>query len=484
MLAEREFLSIILTRSLFMVSVGLIGCTGIESNKDDGEPPSNTDPELPASYQFTASAGQSTVSYSGQTARHLLIQGLDDWLGTLTTRIDDGSYQPETLDSMTADLDFYFECAADLCMDMPVGDSTTIQQTLADISSGKNLVGKLAGNDPVTDHQDWKNGSFAGWEGANSPESLVRDWFEAIAGQGFSRVNGELLLDPQGQPIASVVVTAEGLDLQQLTEKFLLGALPFSQGTDDYLDDDVEGKGLLASHSSFADSGSYTDLEHAWDEGFGYFGAARNFAVQTDEQVAAGELVDMDGDGLIDFRSEMNWGHSINAAKRDLGASSAAPTDFSSEAWEGFVGGRQLLADTAGSELSDADFQALLSYRDQAVSAWEKAIAATVVHYINDVLQDMSQMHGSSYSFASHAKHWSELKGFALGLQFNPASPLSDADFVEFHGLVGDRPVLETASEEERLAYQEALVEARGLLGASYGFHNANLGDSGGNGGW
>ena len=118
------------------------------------------------------------------------------------------------------------------------------------------------------------------------------------------------------------------------------------------------------------------------------------------------------------------------------------------------------------------------------MSAWEKAIAATVVHYINDVLQDMSQMQGSGYSFASHAKHWSELKGFALGFQFNPASPLSDADFIEFHELVGDRPVLETASDEERLAYQEALLEARSLLGAAYGFDSANLGDSGGIGGW
>ena len=27
-----------------------------------------------------------------------------------------------------------------------------------------------------------------------------------------------------------------------------------------------------------------------------------------------------------------------------------------------------------------------------------------------------------SYSYANHAKHWGELKGFALGLQFNPWS--------------------------------------------------------------
>ena len=40
-------------------------------------------------------------------------------------------------------------------------------------------------------------------------------------------------------PIASVTVTETGLDLRQLIQKFLLMAVPFSQGTDDYLDDDV-----------------------------------------------------------------------------------------------------------------------------------------------------------------------------------------------------------------------------------------------------
>ena len=85
---------------------------------------------------------------------------------------------------------------------------------------------------------------------------------------------------------------------------------------------------------------------------------------------------------------------------------------------------------------------ALKAHRDMALDAWEKAVAATVVHYINDTLQDMGKME-LDYSFSDHAKHWSEMKGFALGLQFNRFSPLSDADFGTLHNYMGTQPVLE-----------------------------------------
>jgi hypothetical protein len=484
MLENPEFNRLILKSLVLVGTSGFFGCSGTSEDVAHLETNTGTPVELPDSYQFTNGAGESTVSYSGQTARHALIEELDVWIGDITAKIDDGSYQPGKVDAVTGDLGFYFDCAADLCANMGVGDPTTLQQTLADISIGKNLVAKLAGKDALTDHQDWTGGSFVGWKGAGSPESLVREWFAQIGDQAVGRVNGEVLLGPAGEPIPTVYLTPQGQDLRQLTEKFLLGGVAFSQGTDDYLDDDVDGKGLLASHATFSDASPYTDLEHAWDEGFGYFGAARNYLAYTDVQLAAGELLDIEGDGLVDLTAEKNWGHSVNAAKRDAGANPSAPTDFTEAAWAGFAGGRQLLSTTAGSELSDTDFQALLGFRDQATLAWENAIAATVVHYINDVLQDMGEFGSQEYSFSAHAKHWSELKGFALGLQFNPASPMSAADFESFHALVGDAPVLGSASAVEIAAYQEALVEARDLLGNAYGYDSANLGDSGGEGGW
>jgi hypothetical protein len=484
MLMSKGHLSLPMKCHLVWLATLSVGCSDPVSSSLDTDAGGDRVSIVPDIYSFENEAGDDTVSYSGQTARHLLVWGLDDWISGLTVAIDNGSYQPDSLEAVIADLDFYFDCEADLCSDMLLSEPGAVQQTLAEISVGKNLVSKLAGNDPKTDHQEWTSGAFVGWPGAESPEALIRSWFDGLSAQAFERVNGELALDPNEQVIDSVALSPEGLNRKELIEKFLLGGVAFSQGADDYLDSDVEGKGLLASHSSYPDGSAYTELEHAWDEGFGYFGASRSYPSYTDEQLAAGERLDTNGDELIDLGAEVNYGHSVNAGKRDFGASTLAPTDFSRQAWEGFAGGRQLLADTAGAELSEGDFERLSAYRDQAVSAWESAIAATAVHYINEVLMDTAETGSSGSRFVRHAKHWSELKGFALGLQFNPRSPLSDADFILFHELIGVAPVLETASSEERSAYRSAMLEARSVLGAAYGFDEANLGDAGGEGGW
>ena len=75
-------------------------------------------------------------------------------------------------------------------------------------------------------------------------------------------------------------------------------------------------------------------------------------------------------------------------------------------------------------QLTTAELDELKKHRDAAVLGWEKAIAATALHYINDVLKDMAKFGASDYSVLDHVKHWSELKGFALTLQFNPRSPV------------------------------------------------------------
>jgi len=106
------------------------------------------------------------------------------------------------------------------------------------------------------------------------------------------------------------------------------------------------------------------------------------------------------------------------------------------------------------------------------------------VHYLNEVLHDMDAIGTSDYRFADHAEHWSEMKGFALGMQFNPMSRLDDAAFSEFHTLVGDVPVLSSATDSEIADYEADLVAARGLMGTACGFDTANLGGDSGVDGW
>jgi len=449
---------------------------------DDDDATDDDDSEGMSEYLFGSrfDEDESSVSNSGQTFRHTLIGELKGYLGDLTDAIDSGDAVPMAGDTESALL-FYFDfdssVAGQISLSGAGGD--TVQQVFDDISSGKNLRGKTAGEDSVTDHLDWSS-EFVGWDGAVSPVALLETWFAQIDTLAADRVNGVIPSDPSGNPVEKVFLTPEGQDLQQLIQKFLLGAVAFSQGTDDYLDDDVEGKGLLAPNVRDGEK-PYTKLEHAWDEAFGYFGAARNYGVYSDTEIADGTFIDWDGDGLVDLLTEKNCGHSVNAGKRDKGASSEAPTDFTGQAWAAFTAGRSLIGSAVGEALTGPELLEVQGYRDAAVAAWEQAIAATVVHYINEVITDMG---AAEYDFAGHAEHWSGLKGFALSFQFNPRSPLSPSEFAALHSLVGDAPVLANAPPVERSAYAADLLSAREILREAYDFAPRNMGDSEGQGGW
>ena len=237
------------------------------------------------------------------------------------------------------------------------------------------------------------------------------------------------------------------------------------------------GKGLQADHSMLVEGKSYTALEHAWDEGFGYFGAAQDYLEYTDDEIAGkggredyqGHH-DTNGDGEIDLKSEFNWGHAVNAAKRDRGGS----TDFTFEGFEAFLQGRALIASWEDNPTAE-QLAELIVYRDQALLAWEGAIAATAVHYINDVITDMNAAE-ADYDFYTHAKHWSELKGFALSFQFNRLSPITAENFARLHTLIGQQPVLPGAATAEELSqYETDLLEARQIIGEGFGFTDEDV---------
>jgi hypothetical protein len=435
-------------------------------------------------YDFESKAmpGESSVSYSGQIARQLLISDLFKVIGAelsdATTFDTNGTFVNR--EAVLNALNSYFDVA-----DYDVASQRTLltttspggQTMLSEISSSsKNLVGKIAGNDATGQHKDW-NSEFAGWgaKGSTTPEGLVRTFFDMLADNAQIQLDGTVRQDPFGNDITNISLTSDGRDLRQLIQKFLSMSVSFSQGVDDYLDNDVDGKGLLSDHTDTEKA--YTSLEHQFDEGFGYFGAARDYLDYSDEEVATKggrddwQLYhDTNGDGSIDFNSEYNFGHSANASKRDRGATVA--NDFSKEAMDAFLQGRKLLNDTAGVALTDAQKTELYGYRDTAVLTWEKAIAATVVHYINDVDADLEKIGTDDFSYSTLAKHWSEMKGFALGLQFNKNTPLNDADFITVHTMMGDMPVL--TGEAEVLTYRANLLIARDLLQAAYAFDAEN----------
>jgi hypothetical protein len=86
-------------------------------------------------------------------------------------------------------------------------------------------------------------------------------------------------------------------------------------------------------------------------------------------------------------------------------------------------------------------------------------------------------------NFTNLGKHWSELKGFALSLQFSPFSPFRDAqvtavtldDLKAALTAIGDAPVLATDTQEKIDTYLLAIVSARDTLQLAYGFDAENV---------
>jgi len=429
--------------------------------------------------QFETDA--SSVSYGGQIARHALIAELNNYIAnTLQDELDDGTLVDRA--AVLTKLDTFFRTTELQYDGFPITFmADTKQKFISDISSShKNLEGKIAGRDATGQHKEWST-DFAGWgaKGSTTPEGLIDIYFGQLADNAEAHLMGNVRQSVTGDDISSVYLNTDGTDLKQLIQKFLLMAVAYSQGTDDYLDANVAGKGLLSSYEQNG-TNAYSTLEHQFDEGYGYFGASREYLAFSDDEIAIkggrdewqGNH-DTDGDGELDLMSEVNFGNSVNAAKRDRGTvDNTMPTDYTTDIMEALLAGRKILNDNAGTELTTEQFDALIEQRDIIVDTWELSIATTVIHYINDTHADLATLGTDEFNYADAAKHFSELKGFALGLQFNPHSALTDTEFELIHTLIGDKPVLESAGVE---AYQANLMTARGILATALGLDSENV---------
>ncbi len=470
----------------------------IEDPKDDDD---DVVVEVPDIYEFKNADGASTVEYTGQAFRQVLVRDLGVYLGTLTKLIDEGNLavvDKEVYDGIEFFYSFDSATSGNENIRFTISGASLKEVTYNDISTNKNIKEKFAGNDAVGQYKNWLT-DFKGWSdetvddfGGNyeTAEGLLLAFFHKINEIAKNRTNGVFELDPSGANINTILVDSKGRNYHQLIQKFLLGSLCYSQALDDYLDDDLVGKGIGATNV-LASGKKYTDLAHGWDEGFGYFGGALNYKLYTSEELAATGgrpefakgFNDLDGDGKISVVTEFNYAMAAYAGKRDVGSNAGAKTTFAQNIIDAFLKGRHLIQTTEG-ELNNTQFADLKAQRDIISENWEKVFAANIIHYANSVLVHMSKFDAGDYSFTSHANHWSEMKGFALSLQFNRLKKISDADFVALNNLIGDAPVLGTASAQAQADYKAALNDAKALLKTTYGFDDLNMGDANGLNGW
>ncbi len=425
---------------IVLLTVGCIflsACGGDEDTDDetlDGEAGAI---EIPQAYVFDSRfvEGESSVSYSGQVVRNLLLQDLK----ALTDSVGKNGARSVSAQDM---LRLYeYDDALNLETLTTTGALPALESHYSSLSTGKNLVGKIS-DEPVI--------------GYNRPaDDLVREWFNAIADNSQDA-------DKLGTPMA--YTSDAGVDMSQMINKVLIGAVPYYQATGVYLN------GLLDRDNSEGRDGTdpYTAMEHGWDEAFGYFGAARDYARYTDDQLAGSVdnfTFDSNGDGSIDFKSEYNFGLSRNAAKRDKGGSGV---DFTQEIFNAFLAGRTAITNQG----SVADISA---HRQAASEGMEKVIAATVVHYINDTLSDMSKLGTPDENRADLNKHWAEMKGYTVALQYNPFRLINDGQLAELHGIMGEAPVYDEPGSNGYQTQVANYERAKVVLQAAYGFSNANM---------
>lgn len=391
--------------------IGLSACAVMEKSNVSADSYYGDFPLTVADYTGDAS---NSVSYKGQIARHLLHNALK----TLAKQ-GDGS-NAEALEAEM--LAYYSGEGVGRAILSPTSQEGFVikQRAIDDLSSGKNLSGKTY------------QGIVPGWPGNMSGPEVAEFMIKKAA-------HSEKGFDP-----------LTGYDYPQLLSKFLMGAVFYNQAVDSYLDEKLDAD-VKPNDKPYKEGAAYTGKEHVWDEAFGYFGVpAHVMALSAEEAyaIAKGEAdafakADANGDGEIDLYTEMTYAHGYYAANADKSGKS----NYLHTITSAFIEGRQLITDASGHALTDAERKRLKAYADTISTNWQKVIAEAAFKYAGSVYKDLETLEkavaengDAAAAFRQYAKHWGELKGFALALQTGGDN--LGAAATKLNKLIGFSPVL------------------------------------------
>ncbi|WP_179346372.1 DUF4856 domain-containing protein [Winogradskyella ursingii] len=222
--------------SLFTIGALLTSCSN-----DDDNTATEQQVEAPATYQFQRN-GNTTVSYSGQTTR---IQMGAEFLGALT----DNTNTEAKLDGMFTNTGDYFS-------------TTELNE------STKNIRSKTAASSDYfaanTTEANEIKAQFDGYIAAQVNE-VFPNW-DNVATAG----NAGQIQEAGG---SIRYVNSKGLEYNQAINKGLIGALIVDQMLNNYLSTSVLDAGSNRTDNDteiLAEGKNYTNMEHKWDEAFGY----------------------------------------------------------------------------------------------------------------------------------------------------------------------------------------------------------------------
>lgn len=224
MITSRKLLTLIICTAILWA-----GCSK-DDNEDNGY-------DIPATYTFTDDSGNSTVDFSGQTARM-------DQLSEMVTYMKTANTVGVTLD-------------AQVLKDMYANTNDNGGGNFSFTAAGKQLKSKTFELD----------------------QTMFETWMDSIAlastatGAGSAGVAGVVESNDGSK---AYLFSANGIEYTQLIEKGLMGAVFYYQATTVYLGDDK----MNVDNTTAVDAANgkyYTTMEHHWDEAFGYFTDAVDF---------------------------------------------------------------------------------------------------------------------------------------------------------------------------------------------------------------
>jgi hypothetical protein len=173
-------------------------------------------------------------------------------------------------------------------------------------------------------------------------------------------------------------VTANGLELAQVVEKGLMGAVFYYQAMEIYLSGDRMGS---VGNDDFAAGENYTDMEHYFDEAFGYFGAPTDFP------------------SSVTLSDSRFWAKYCNTRNEGLypGINDEIATAFR----------------TARAAITAKDYEARDAAIEVIMEKWAIVSAASAIDYLNQAL--------STSGTPEYKRHhvMSEAIGFMLALKYH-----------------------------------------------------------------
>lgn len=327
----------------------------------------------PDTYEFTRN-GESSVSFSGQTTRLLQAEELYDALNS--------SEATET------GLDLMFNGDSN----GSAGFADASLNGTSKIIGSKTAASTLAGSATTKARFDDMITDFA--------TNVVPNWgSDAGVGQAGA------ISTPDGAK--TYHLNAQGQEIDQLFFKGLIGAFTLDQIVNNYIHPNQLDSGTRIDDNDndvLSGDNNYTDMEHKWDEGFGYL-----YGLEGDNLASAGLTPSGSGSLLMKYFKKVN----------DEGGYEPG---IAQTVYDAFIMGRTAIV--------NKDY----ALRDQQAAIIKvelsKVIGYYAIHYMNDFV---SKLEAGNVAGAHHSI--SEGWGFLLSLQFTNNGndePFMDKATVEY----------------------------------------------------